>query len=88
MISVKSKRVQVKHDVLKIRFRESDMKWFLNILGVLFILVGIVWFFQGINILLGSFMTGQPLYAVLGVILGAVGGVLIFLANRKRRVSP
>jgi len=74
--------------VLKIRFRESDMKWFLNILGVLFILVGIVWFFQGINILLGSFMTGQPLYAVLGVILGAVGGVLIFLANRKRRVSP
>ena len=64
------------------------MKWFLNILGVLFILVGIVWFFQGINILLGSFMTGQPLYAVLGVILGAVGGVLIFLANRKRRGSP
>jgi hypothetical protein len=63
------------------------MKWFLNILGGLFILVGIIWFFQGINVLLGSFMTGQPLYAVLGVILAAVGGVLLFLANRKRPAS-
>ncbi len=35
------------------------MKLFLNILGVLIILVGGVWFLQGEKVLLGSPMTGQ-----------------------------
>lgn len=64
------------------------MKWVFNIVGGLLVLVGIVWFLQGINVLLGSFMTGQPLYAVLGVVLGAFGGGLLFLANRRTSARP
>jgi len=60
------------------------MKWVLNILGVLLILVGVVWILQGINILLGSFMSGQPLYAVLGIVVAIIGIFLLVFANRRR----
>jgi hypothetical protein len=60
------------------------MKWVLNILGVLLILVGIVWILQGINVLLGSFMSGQPLYAVLGIVVAIIGAFLLYFANRSR----
>ena len=58
------------------------MKWLINILGVLLVLIGIVWFFQGINILLGSFMSGNSLYSVLGIIL-VVAGILILAFNNR-----
>jgi hypothetical protein len=60
------------------------MKWVLNILGVLLILAGIVWILQGINVLLGSFMSGQPLYAVLGIVVAIIGVFLLVFANRHR----
>ena len=41
------------------------MKIALNIIGVLLILPGIAWFLQGINVLPGSFMTGQTQWAVI-----------------------
>ena len=44
------------------------------------VLVGGVWLLQGISILPGSFMTGQPFWAVMGAILLA-GGALLFLAG-------
>jgi len=61
------------------------MKWFLNILGVVMVLIGIVWFFQGINVLLGSFMSGNSLYAVLGVIFVVVGAIVLVFTNRPRK---
>jgi hypothetical protein len=61
------------------------MRWFLIIGGVLLILVGIVWFFQGINVLLGSFMSGNSLYAVLGGVLVVIGGLMLYFSNRMRR---
>jgi uncharacterized membrane protein HdeD (DUF308 family) len=61
------------------------MKWLLNVLGVLLVLVGIVWLFQGINILLGSFMSGNPLYAVLGIILVVAGLIILAFSNRPRK---
>jgi hypothetical protein len=60
------------------------MKWVLNILGVLLILAGLVWFLQGINIVLGSFMSGQPLWAVIGFVLVVIGGLLLYFTNRRR----
>jgi hypothetical protein len=60
------------------------MKWVLNILGVLLILAGLVWFLQGINILLGSFMSGQPLWAVIGFVLVVIGALLLYFTNRRR----
>ncbi len=61
------------------------MRWFLIIGGVLLILVGIVWFFQGINVLLGSFMSGNSLYAVLGGVLVVIGSLMLYFSNRMRR---
>ena len=63
------------------------MKWLLNIIGVILVLVGIVWFFQGLNVLLGSFMSGNSLYTYLGSLLVVVGGMILVFTNRKRRAA-
>lgn len=55
----------------------------LRIAGVLLLLVGAVWFFQGIGVLPGSFMTGQDFWAVAGF-LTAIGGVIVFRHGRRR----
>jgi hypothetical protein len=48
------------------------------VLGILLLLVGLVWFFQGIGVVEGSFMTDQPIWAVIGVAAVAFGvGVLV-----------
>ena len=60
------------------------MKVTLNIVGGLLIVVGAIWFLQGINVLPGSFMTGQIRWAVYGGIAVAAGVALSFLANRRR----
>jgi hypothetical protein len=61
------------------------MKWILNIIGIVFILVGVVWILQGVGIIMGSFMTGQIQYTYLGIGVGVVGIVLLLLANRRLR---
>ncbi|HSB01981.1 MAG TPA: hypothetical protein VLE49_15130 [Anaerolineales bacterium] len=60
------------------------MRILLNIISVLLILVGGVWFLQGINVLPGSFMTGNPQWAINGGIMIVVALVLLFWANRRR----
>jgi len=64
------------------------MRIFLSIIAVLLILVGVVWFLQGINVLPGSFMTGQSQWALYGgiAIIGGIG--LILFANRKKASTP
>ena len=59
------------------------VKTILKIVAVLFILAGGVWFLQGINILPGSFMTGDPKWAINGGIMIVVGAGLFWFANRK-----
>jgi hypothetical protein len=61
------------------------MKIVLNIVGVLLVLVGGVWFLQGINVLPGSFMSGQTQWAVRGGIAAVVGIGVLLWANRKRQ---
>ncbi len=61
------------------------MKIALNIVGVLLVLMGSIWFLQGINVLPGSFMTGQTRWAVRGGIAAVVGIVLLLGTNRKGR---
>jgi hypothetical protein len=60
------------------------MRTALNVSGVLFLLAGCVWILQGINLLPGSFMTGQTRWAVYGAILALVGLGLLISANRRR----
>jgi uncharacterized membrane protein HdeD (DUF308 family) len=60
------------------------MKIALTIIGVLLILAGVVWFFQGIGLLAGSMMTGQPMWTYIGGALVIVGIVLIAFAFRRK----
>jgi hypothetical protein len=60
------------------------MRIALNVLGALCLLTGFVWFLQGINVLPGSFMTGQKKWAVYGAIIFVVGLGLLLAANRRR----
>jgi hypothetical protein len=60
------------------------MRITLNIVAVLLVLAGAVWCLQGINVLPGSFMTGQIRWAVNGGIAVAAGMILFVLANRRR----
>jgi hypothetical protein len=60
------------------------MKTLLNFLAVLLILAGGTFFLQGINILPGSFMTGDPQWAINGGIMVVVGIGLMFWANRHK----
>jgi hypothetical protein len=61
------------------------MKIVLNIVAVLLLLIGSIWFLQGINVLPGSFMTGQMRWAVRGGILVVAGIVGLLYANRRRK---
>lgn len=64
------------------------MRLVLNIVAVLLMLTGGVWFLQGINILPGSFMTGQTEWAVYGGIAVVAGIGLLVFANRKKPSAP
>jgi hypothetical protein len=60
------------------------MKAVKTIVGALLVIMGGIWILQGINVLPGSFMTGQIRWAVYGAIAAILGIVLIFLAQRKK----
>ena len=60
------------------------MKITLNILGGVLVFFGAVWILQGINVLPGSFMTGQIRWAVYGGIAVAAGTSVLVATNRRR----
>ena len=58
------------------------MRMPMMIAGVVLVLIGGVWILQGINVLPGSFMTGQTKWAVYGAITARIGVALIVLSRR------
>jgi hypothetical protein len=60
------------------------MRNVLKTVGILLVIVGFVWFLQGVNVLPGSFMTGQIRWAVYGGI-SVVVGIVVLVAAAKRR---
>ena len=63
------------------------MRIVVNIVGVVLVLLGSIWFLQGINVLPGSFMSGQSRWAVRGGILVFAGLAGLVWANRKRKIT-
>ena len=59
------------------------MRIVLSVTGVVMVLMGSIWFLQGINILPGSCMTGQLRWAVYGGIAGLLGLAVLVRANRR-----
>ena len=64
------------------------MKWVLNIVGLVLVGIGAIWFLQGTNILPGSFMTGQKEWAVYGAIAMAAGLANLWMARRRLKDTP
>jgi hypothetical protein len=60
------------------------MKTLFYILGILLILAGGTFFLQGINVLPGSTMTGDPQWAINGGVMVVVAIGLLVWAGRKR----
>jgi len=60
------------------------MRIALNVVGILMLLSGAVWFFQGIGVLPGSFMTGSMLWAVVGLFL-IIGGISVLVSTNRQR---
>jgi hypothetical protein len=56
----------------------------LKILGTMLVVVGLIWFLQGIGVLPGSLMTGQIRWGVYGGIAALAGVVMLTAAVRWR----
>jgi hypothetical protein len=54
-------------------------------LGVLLVLMGLIWTFQGLGLVKGSAMTGVTLWAIIGPIVAILGVVLLVGVVRARR---
>ena len=65
----------------------SAARFALIIAGSLALLMGLVFVGQGANLIPGSFMTGDPTWLVVGLILAVVGVVLLVVALRRPRRS-
>ncbi len=59
------------------------MKILLFIVSILLFLAGLTFFLQGINILPGSYMTGDPQWAINGAIMMVVSGGLVWFGRRR-----
>ncbi len=55
-----------------------------RIIAVALIAMGVIWILQGVNILPGSFMTGQTVWAWRGAGM-AVAGILVLVAVNRNR---
>ncbi len=60
------------------------MKIVWDVIGVLLILLGAVWFLQGAGVLMGNMMSGQIQWAIIGGIAVLVGAGLLLYVNRRR----
>ena len=61
----------------------SIIRTVLKVIAVLLFVSGGVWFLQGINILPGSFMTGDLQWAINGGVMMIAAAGIFWFANRK-----
>ena len=56
----------------------------LLVVGVVALVIGVVWIGQGLNLIPGSFMTGNRTWFAIGLVAAVVGVVLIAVGARRR----
>ena len=56
----------------------------LNVSGAFLLLLGVIWILQGTNILPGSFMTGDPLWAAAGGVVALGAASMLVVVNVRR----
>jgi hypothetical protein len=64
------------------------MKWVLNILGVLLILMGTVWILQGTGVVPVGGMAYQTKWTYAGIVVDLLAVGLFIIANRRRKNLP
>jgi hypothetical protein len=57
--------------------------WIRRVVAIILVVVGVVWFFQGVGVIEGSFMTGEAVWAVIGALCVA-GGLALLLTRPSR----
>ncbi len=55
-----------------------------KVIAVLLIVAGGIWILQGLNLLPGTFMRGDPQWVVHGAVTAVTGIALFWLSNRKK----
>lgn len=58
---------------------------FVTVAGVVLLLLGLLWFLQGVGVVGGSFMSGEPVWAVIGLVLLLLAVRLLAEALRGNR---
>jgi hypothetical protein len=56
----------------------TPRRWLQGILGILLLVFGVLWVLQGLNIVGGSFMTGQTIWLIIGIIVALLGVWLLW----------
>jgi hypothetical protein len=75
---------RVRRALLRTKRMSQSIKFVLRVVAVLFIVFGVIWILQGINVLPGSFMTGHIQWAYRGGIAVVLGVALLLVARRSR----
>jgi hypothetical protein len=55
--------------------------------GIILVLVGLLWMLQGLNVIGGSAMSGETIWAVVGPLVALAGLALIIAGRRNRHGS-
>ncbi|HEX6346027.1 hypothetical protein [Umezawaea sp.] len=61
-------------------------KWVSVVVGVVLVLLGSVWTLQGLNVIKGSFMTGQQLWTAIGL-LSVIAGLTLAVGGLRKKPS-
>ena len=59
--------------------------WVSLVVGALIALIGLVWIGQGVGLIGGGFMSGNGMWAVIGLVLAVIGVLLVIRALRVRQ---
>lgn len=51
-------------------------EWVRRVAGVILALIGLVWLGQGLGLIPGSFMTGDPFWAAAGAVIIVIGAAV------------
>jgi hypothetical protein len=62
------------------------MRWLWLVIGFLLVLTGVVWTLQGLDLLGGSAMSGNRMWAVIGPVV-AIAGLAVAGAGLRRRAG-
>jgi hypothetical protein len=63
------------------------VRWLKGAVGIALMLLGLLWVGQGTGLIPGSFMTGSPTWAVIGLVVLVVGTVLVRSVLRANRAA-